>query len=1507
MGNVSAVDVGIDVGSTTTKICALDAQSHNLLHTSYERHGARQAESVRAALNSLEKLFPQADIRLALTGSGAAPIADKLGVPFVQEVVANACAIQALYPRTRCAIELGGQDAKMIFFRANETTGALDVADMRMNGSCAGGTGAFIDEIASVLNIPIEQFNEAAGRGRTVYDISGRCGVYAKTDIQPLLNQGASRDDLALSAFHAIAKQTLGGLAQGIDVNPPVIFEGGPLTFNPVLVSVFKERLSLADDQAIVPEHPETIVARGAALSLSGMFADTPATIDPAAAAPSLVGFTSADDDHAPGTPFFETAAEHEAFTRRNRLPEEPHGPESAAAKAHARNGRLRAWLGIDSGSTTTKLALVADDGQLIDSFYANNEGDPLQVARRALIDLHGEYASAGVALDIAGVGTTGYGELLFHRALHADYHTVETVAHAHAATRYVPDASFILDIGGQDMKAIWLSDGVIGNIVVNEACSSGCGSFLENFAQTLGIPTSQIADSAFSSEQPAVLGSRCTVFMNSSIVSEQKNGRTPADIMAGLCRSIIANVFTKVVRVPNLDSLGRHIVVQGGTFRNDAVLCALEQHIGRPVTRAPYPGLMGAIGVALLTREHMAKQADEQAKQAACKDDSHTPAPAASTFIGFDALNALSYRQHANVACPFCANRCNRTVIAFADGTTFVTGNRCPRGEIVGDPKDPATRSALKAANEQSKAGENLFETRQKLLFQDWPIEQIAPDRGITIGIPRVLAFWDTMPFWNALLRSLGFAIRLSRPSTRAMFEEGLPQVASDTICFPAKLVHGHVHKLARAGVDRIFMPIITTVPSENTASTSVSMCAVVKGYPMVVKSSDNPAEHWGIPFDDPLFHWYSTEDRDRQLMDYLKSTFGIPADQAIRAIKQADKTQRAFKTLLTEAGTHAIESARGAGSYAIVLASRPYHNDPLVNHDLPKMLSDMGHSVLPPDAVPGIADVDLSASRIDIVNNFHQRMLASAVIAADSPALEYVQLVSFGCGHDAYLSDEICRLMKERSGKQPLVLKLDESDVAGPLRIRVRSFIETVDERRARQAAIERAAGESASACLPATAARHPLPDPYPVKYVKADRRIKTILVPNTSHAFSLLMSASFARQGAQAVSLDIGRERAIELGKRYVHNDICFPAQMTIGEALAALDSGEWDPHTVAIGTGKYIGDCRLTHYAALLRKALDDAGYGYVPIITNDDKDAHNMHPGFKMSLGSAIRVAFGLPMIDALEDLLRKMRPYELEPGSADKAFDRAIECVMSGIREHGVRGAISGFKQAIAIMGTARYDRSNPRPQVLIVGEYLLNFHPGANHDIEDYLESNGLEIIEARMTDVIRKTYFYQDAQAREFRVSQPFATKAFNRVANRLFEIAHDVCDGLAKAHPLYEPACRMPELVRESDPIIHHTFDAGEGVLIPAEILHHAARGCRAFVILQPFGCLPNHVVGRGIVKQLKARYPDANILPLDYDPDVSFANIENRLQMLIMNAKAQHQPMQNAESTGTKDQE
>ena len=544
--------------------------------------------------------------------------------------------------------------------------------------------------------------------------------------------------------------------------------------------------------------------------------------------------------------------------------------------------------------------------------------------------------------------------------------------------------------------------------------------------------------------------------------------------------------------------------------------------------------------------------------------------------------------------------------------------------------------------------------------------------------------------------------------------------------------------------------------------------------------------------------------------------------------AIRYADMAEDSFHQELLAEGERILKQVTEENRYAVILASRPYQNDPLVNHNLPEMFTSLGIPVLTADAVPGVNDVDLTNSRLDVVNNYHARMLGSAVIAAENPHLEYVQIVSFGCGHDAYLSDEIIRLMKQVSGKIPLILKLDESEIQGPLRIRVRSFIETVRMQREKH--------EGAPV--------HELTDPYPVKYEKKDRKERIVLIPNTSHAFCRVMSAAMEKQGLRAEPLPIGRDEAIRLGKKYVHNDICFPAQIVIGEALAALKSGKYDGKDVAIATGKYIGDCRLTHYSALLRKALDDAGFSDVPILTNDDADFHNLHPGFRLNLLSALRIAYALPMIDILEELLRKIRPYELTKGNADAAFEQAMDAVIDGLSRHGVNGAKHGF------------------------------------------------EIIEARMSDVIQKSYFYRDMQVREYHLHKPLQEKLWYRMADLFFDLAHDAADKIASAHPLYDrPAVRLPELVKESDPIIHHTFDAGEGVLIPGEILHHAAHGCRAFVILQPFGCLPNHVVGRGISKRLKELYPDIQILPLDYDPDVSFANIENRLQMLIMNAREQ----------------
>ena len=1535
----STYHLGIDVGSTTAKAVVFDPLAQRVLFSRYVRHNAHQVETVATLLRTVAKEFPECSFRLVACGSGGTTIADALGVPFVQEVVANSLAVRRDHENVRCAIELGGQDAKMVFFERDEKSGATTVADMRMNGSCAGGTGAFIDEMAALLKVPVEQFDELAARGQSVHQVSGRCGVYAKTDIQPLLNQGVSKEDLALSSFHAIAKQTIGGLAQGLDIHPPVIFEGGPLTFNPTLVRVFAERLELADDDIVVPQNPETIVALGAALAADELFADNENclvanlldaadVLDQAAAspAPSTRGVT-----------YFASPEERAEWEAAHALaPQTPPDPVPGST--------VRAYLGIDSGSTTTKFALVSPDGKLVDSFYAPNEGEPLDVARAALIALRDRYRTAGATLNILGVGTTGYGELMFAKAFGADYHTVETVAHARAAEACVPDASFVLDIGGQDMKALWLDGGIITDIVVNEACSSGCGSFLENFASSLNIPVEDIAQAAFSSTNPAVLGSRCTVFMTSSIVSEQRCGKTPADIMAGLCRSIIENAFTKVIRISNLESLGEKVVVQGGTFLNDAVLRALEQHIGREVTRAPFPGLMGAIGIALLTQEHL----EGARREGSGGESGHgcEPEPTRASAFSLDALDSFSYTQESNLLCPFCANHCNRTRITFANGDSWVTGNRCPRGEVVGDPKDKSIRDQVKRIAAAVDSVPNLFDVREKLLFRDWPYAPDAAPQNTVIGMPRVLSMWEYAPFWTTLFRSLGFTVKLSHPSTRTMYERGLSAVSSDTVCFPAKLVHGHVRDLADQGVDRIFMPSITTVTSENTSKTSQSMCAVVKGYPIVMRNSDNPEKRFGIPFDAPLFHWLSQKDRDRQLTEYLTREFSLDTASVRQAIDAADAAQKTFKSELAQEGERICDQVKREGSFAVVLASRPYQNDALVNHELPRAFTELGIPVICADAVPHVNEVDLSRSRLDVVNNFHARMLGSAVIAAGSPHLEYVQLVSFGCGHDAYLSDEIIRLMHLAGPKAPLILKVDESDIQGPLRIRVRSFIETIRlrrkkaerekasaqevadrERNERAASTEEGARNSgknaaatanpdptkatsptsALAAAPATAPRaaaaraRELPDPYPQKFTKTDRKDKVVLIPNTSHAFCRLMSVAFEGQGLRTVPLEIGREEAIRLGKQYVHNDICFPAQIVIGEALAALRSGKYDPDKVAVGTGKYVGDCRLTHYEALLRKALDDAGYPQVPIITNDDVDFHNVHPGFKMNVRAALRVAFTLPMIDALEELLRKMRPYETELGAADRAFDEALDLLMEGLRGKSLRSLKRGFTQAIDVMKKVPYDRTNRKPQVLIVGEYLLNFHPGANHDVELYLERNGLEVIEARMTDVIRKTYFYQHAQEKEYRVTRPLKEKAWHAVADNVFDVAHNVCDGIACAHPLYEPPCRMPDLVRASDPIIHHTFDAGEGVLIPGEILHHAAHGCTSFLILQPFGCLPNHVVGRGIAKRLKELYPQANILPLDYDPDVSFANIENRLQMLILSAKGAENVQMKAEES------
>ena len=993
--------LGIDVGSTTAKLAVLEPQSKRLLYTSYKRHYAEQKACIVDLLRELAPFFPEAEFKVSFCGSGAKPIADHIGCAFVQEVVANAIALKELHPNARTAIELGGQDAKLLFFYFDEYSKQLLASDMRMNGVCAGGTGAFIDEIADLLRIPVAEFNDYACQATEVFHVSGRCGVFAKTDIQPLLNQGIGKADLALSTFHAVARQTIGGLAQGNTLKAPIVFEGGPLTFNPKLIEVFAEHLNLATDEIIVPEKPETIVAYGCALATDKLLEGKVPSFSLDDLQARLANPLSQPKDETPAVPFFESEIELETFRERHRLLEPP-------KHLSTNQKQLNVYLGIDSGSTTSKFVLLDEDGKLVYSFYGNNQGQPLDVLQHALIELREQSKHLGTEINILGLGTTGYGEELSAAAFHADYHTVETVAHAKAALSYQPDASFVLDIGGQDMKAMFIHDGIITAITLNEACSSGCGAFIETFANSLEVPVSEIANHAFKSQTPAQLGSRCTVFMRSKVISEQKNGKTPDDILAGLCKSVIQNVFTKVIRISNLDTLGEHIVVQGGTFRNDAILRAMELHSQKTITRSPYPELMGAIGIALLARDHKPK--------------------GPSQFIGLAALEDFSYQEESGQICPFCANHCNRSIIYFADGRHYVQGNRCERGEIIGDLKDKDVQSKVRSATQRINSVANLVEERERLLLKAYPLEPLCEDRKLSIGIPLALETWIHLPFWRSFFSALGFKVKVSEKSSYAQYERAISTIPSDTVCFPAKLAHGHLLDLLKQGVDRIFSPVVLNDLPQRSDLAEDYTCSVLHGYPLVLKANLNIK----IPFDTPTFIWKNTTMKHAQLAQYMKQ-FGITETLTGQAIRLADEAQAHFQTSLEARAKTVLAELEGSERFAVVLAMRPYHTDHLINHDVARYFTRLGIPVLPADALPDLAKTDLGHLKVQVYSNIQAKIYAATTQAAQHPRLELAQIVSFGCGHDAIMSDEIRRIMQS-NGKEALILKLDESDVKGP-----------------------------------------------------------------------------------------------------------------------------------------------------------------------------------------------------------------------------------------------------------------------------------------------------------------------------------------------------------------------------------------------------------------------------------------------------------------------------------------
>lgn len=1453
---------GIDVGSTTVKTTVVDPENGAVLFREYRRHNAHQASCFKDLIKLVKDKFEDLKLRVAVCGSGGQPFAKKLGLPFVQEVVANSLAVRELYPDTKVAIELGGQDAKVIFFERDPVTGELVTSDMRMNGSCAGGTGAFIDQIAELLDIDTTEFNALASQGTQVYDISGRCGVFAKTDIQPLLNQGVNKSDIALSSLHAIAKQTIGGLAQGMEIHPPVLFEGGPLTFNPMLVKVFQQRLGLSGEQAMLPEQAETLVAMGAALSFKSLFTHGEGYLN-------FSTLDLLDEVHAQSPEeaaqnikisdgLFANSQEHDEFVKAHPLDlEDPAFPPAGTVKD--------VWLGIDAGSTTTKFVLLDDEGEVFASHYASNGGEPLTVLKKSLCELHERITSQGVTVNIKGVGTTGYGEILMAKALVADHHMVETVAHARAAQELVPDVSFILDIGGQDMKAIGIQDGVVNGIILNEACSSGCGSFIETYAKSLGIPVSEVATKAFQSHDPSRLGSRCTVFMNSSIITEQRDGKKPEDIMAGLCLSVIENVFTKVVRLRNLSQMGDKVVVQGGTFRNDAVLRAFELYTGIRPHRPTRPGLMGAIGIALLTRDRMKERAVQ------------------SEWIGWDELKELSWTIESGQICTFCTNNCNRTIVRFANGMVNVTGNRCERGEVIPDESDPdSTKEKLKEISSRIGSIKDLLKEQPQTVFKKRETKVLTHSHhtnpsfsgGLTIGIPRVLEFWSSFPFWQAFFTSLGHKVVLSKPSNYELFERGLSSVPSDTICFPAKLAHGHVMDLADKEVDRIFFPMMITVPSEHAKEENpVTLCPVVQGYPMIVREQDNPLQNYQIPLDQPIFHWTTKLLRKKQTIDWFSQNWGLSKLLLKKAVNEAEKALESYWKEQENRGAELLKDLKNDDDFAVVIAGRPYHADPLVNHSISSHFTQMGIPVMSVESVPGIHEQELGmVTRMELYNSYHCRLLAAARIVAKNPKLQLVQIVSFGCGHDAIITDETSRLLREEGGKELLVVKLDEGEVKGPLGIRVKSFVETVKTRMEANVIHQ---GK--------------LPLPFAKIFQKEDVKKRTILIPNLNHGFAILTSAVFNSMGYKTVPMPIADKRAIELGKRYVHNDICFPAQINIGEELAWLERHpELSQDSVAIGLAKNCDSCRAGQYSALARRALDEAGYTDVPIVTTGE-DTKNMHPGFRPGAKFMLNMAWGIALLDRLEAMVRAVRPYELIPGESNKVHELYLDKVLTTLPVNRKK-ALKYLEEGVEAFNAIKVDRSVRKPRVGVLGEILMKYHPAANGYVEDYLENNGMEVVQPGMLDFFRRAELIRLEKVKRGFSENPFVHWLIAVGSETYYNHVVKTVDKIFKKFKWKLPHADCYEMADRVGDMVDKTYVAGEGWLIPAEILYLAEDGVESFVVVQPFGCLANHISGRGLTQAVRKKAPNVQVLSLDYDPDTSMANIENRLQMLVIRAKA-----------------
>ncbi len=966
------MNIGLDIGSTTIK-CVVTDDNGTITYRSYERHFSQITQKTIELLQAVQSILPpHSGAKIAISGSAGMGLAESCSIGFVQEVFATRIAANKLAPGTDVVIELGGEDAKILFL-----SGGMEV---RMNGSCAGGTGAFIDQMATLLNVPLEEMDDLAAQHEKLYTIASRCGVFAKSDIQPLLNQGAKKSDIAASIFHAVVNQTIAGLAQGRPINGNILYLGGPLTFLPQLRKSFDDTLKTT---GICPEDSLYYVALGAAFS-ADREVDLAQAID-------LLSHYEAAQQYATMTPLFRSTEEYERFSKR-------HAGHTVTAQEPA-DYKGGAYLGIDAGSTTVKTVVLSEDGKLLLSSYRPNSGNPVPLIRDFLVELYERYPN----IEIVGSTVTGYGEEIVKNAFCIDYGVVETVAHFTAAKNFLPQVEFIIDIGGQDIKCFKIKNGAIDNIFLNEACSSGCGSFLQTFANALGYSIEEFARLGLFADRPVDLGSRCTVFMNSSVKQAQKDGASIENISAGLSISVVKNALYKVIRATSAGELGRHVVVQGGTFLNDAVLRAFEQELGVEVVRPTIAGLMGAFGAALYAKSR--KVRDKK-----------------SNILSLEAIKNFKHEVR-TVNCGLCENNCQLTVNTFDGGRRFISGNRCER---------PITK---KTADNSL----NIYDFKQKLILQYKPV---SGTRG-KIGIPLGLNMYELLPFWHAFFTELGFEVVTSPFSDRELYLLGQSTIPSDTVCFPAKLLHGHVQRLIDDGIQTIFYPCLTYNVDEGLGDNHYN-CPVVAYYPEVITA--NMTDTAKITFIKDYVGIHRRRDFPKKMHVVLSRYFdGITLKEVSSAAKIAYLEYAHFFEQVREQGMQIVTQARIEGRPIIVLAGRPYHIDPEINHGIDRLIAGFNAAIISEDCVSG----DVKRFKTTVLNQwtYHSRLYAAAKYIATQQDMNLVQLVSFGCGVDAITTDEV-RDILEHEGRIYTQIKIDEITNLGAVRIRLRSLFAATQE---------------------------------------------------------------------------------------------------------------------------------------------------------------------------------------------------------------------------------------------------------------------------------------------------------------------------------------------------------------------------------------------------------------------------------------------------------------------------